>query len=42
MHIRKHHSLKGQNKILDICKILNADTYAIGGRELCYEHMYGM
>ena len=34
--IEKDNSLKGQEKILEICKLLNADTYynAIGGREL--------
>ena len=34
--IEKDNSLKGQNKILEICKLLNADTYynAIGGQEL--------
>ena len=34
--IKKDNSLKGQDKILDICKILQADTYynAIGGKEL--------
>lgn len=34
--IKKDNSLKGQDKILDICKILRADKYvnAIGGREL--------
>ena len=33
--IKKDNSLKGQDKILDICKILQADTYynAIGGKE---------
>ena len=35
-HIDKNNSLKGENKILEICKILNTDTYinAIGGMEL--------
>jgi hypothetical protein len=34
--IEKDNSLKGQDKILEICKLLNADTYynAIGGQEL--------
>ena len=34
--IKKDNSLKGQNKILEMCKLLNADTYynAIGGQEL--------
>lgn len=34
--IKKDNSLKGQDKILDICKILQADTYynAIGGKDL--------
>lgn len=34
--IEKNNALKGQEKILEICKILNADTYynAIGGQEL--------
>lgn len=35
-NLNKDDSLKGQNKILEICKILKADTYynAIGGKEL--------
>ena len=35
-NIEKDNSLKGQNKILEICKLLNADAYynAIGGQEL--------
>ena len=35
-NIKKDDSLKGQDKILDICKRLKADTYynAIGGKEL--------
>lgn len=35
-HIEKNDDLKGQDKVLDICKILRADMYinAIGGREL--------
>ena len=35
-NIEKDNSLKGQDKILDICKCLNADVYynAIGGQEL--------
>ena len=35
-NIEKDNSLKGQDKILEICKLLNADTYynAIGGQEL--------
>ena len=35
-HLEKDNSLKGQEKILDICKRLNADVYynAIGGQEL--------
>lgn len=34
--INKNNSLKGQEKILELCKILKADTYynAIGGKEL--------
>lgn len=34
--IEKNNSLKGQNKILEICKLLKADAYynAIGGQEL--------
>jgi hypothetical protein len=34
--IEKDNSLKGQDKILEICKLLKADTYynAIGGQEL--------
>ena len=34
--IEKDNSLKSQDKILEICKLLNADTYynAIGGQEL--------
>ena len=34
--IQKNNSLKGQDKIIEICKILNADEYynAIGGQEL--------
>lgn len=35
-NLEKDNSLKGQDKILDICKCLNADVYynAIGGQEL--------
>jgi hypothetical protein len=34
--IKKNNELKGKDKVLDICRILNADIYinAIGGREL--------
>lgn len=34
--IKKNENLKGQNKILEICKLLGADEYynAIGGKEL--------
>lgn len=34
--IKKNNSLKAEEKVIDICKILNADEYynAIGGREL--------
>lgn len=34
--IKKDNSLKGADKVLEICRILNADTYynAIGGQEL--------
>ena len=35
-NVNKNNSLKGQEKILELCKILKADTYynAIGGKEL--------
>ncbi len=37
--IEKDNSLKGQDKILEICKLLGADVYynAIGGKELYYQ-----
>lgn len=35
-HIKKNNALRGQDKIISLCKLLNADTYvnAIGGMEL--------
>lgn len=40
--IEKDNSLKGQDKILEICKLLNADTYynAIGGQELYDKNIF--
>lgn len=40
--IPKDNSLKGQDKILEICKLLRADTYinAIGGKELYDKNIF--
>lgn len=40
--IPKNNSLKGQDKILEICKLLKADTYinAIGGKELYDKNIF--
>jgi hypothetical protein len=40
--IKKDNNLKGQDKIIDICKKLNAKTYinAIGGRELYNKEVF--
>ncbi|MHC1721420.1 MAG: WbqC family protein [Clostridiaceae bacterium] len=40
--IKKDNSLRGQNKILEICRLLRADEYinAIGGRDLYSHEMF--